>query len=453
MRATRPPICKRFPEILLSLDRMDLDCEVIYLDALGPTLVKRFSETRRRHPLTNETTDLRQAIEAEHELLASIADLADLVIDTTHLATPALIDLISARIASKTTSGLSLLFRSFGFKFGIPVDGDLVFDIRCLPNPHYVPELRRLTGKDEAVREYLEADADVLAMYDDIRHYLETWLPKFEQNNRIYMTVAIGCTGGQHRSVYMAEKLGAPFSQHHPERAGTPPRTGATHLKPHLKPHLTMQERTRHIVNKLGLHARAASKFVNLAKRFASRRSRSCDAAKTVDGKSIMSIMLLAASQGPQIGLRIEGDDEAECDAGDHRPDRRPVRRRGMTRSRQPATVIPSISIDPVTTLPRWSGSSPRPDQRPVHVGELSGDRDLVDRMHDLAVRNPESRRAARIVTCYDVHALADQFGHQHAFLNAPDQFGNRLDSDPRPARCVRRRSWRSSSCRRRRAE
>jgi len=144
-------------------------------------------------------------------LLSSIADLADLVIDTTQLATPALIDLISARIATKATSGLSLLFRSFGFKFGIPVDGDLVFDIRCLPNPHYVPELRRLTGKDEAVRDFLEADADVLAMYNDIRRYLETWLPKFEQNNRIYMTVAIGCTGGQHRSVYMAEKLGAHF--------------------------------------------------------------------------------------------------------------------------------------------------------------------------------------------------------------------------------------------------
>jgi UPF0042 nucleotide-binding protein len=207
------PDLRRFPEILLSLDRMDLDCEVIYLDALSPTLVKRFSETRRRHPLTNETTDLRQAIEAEHELLASIADLADLVIDTTHLATPALIDLISARSASKTTSGLSLLFRSFGFKFGIPVDGDLVFDIRCLPNPHYIPELRRLTGRDEAVREFLEADADVLAMYNDIRRYLETWLPKFEQNNRIYMTVAIGCTGGQHRSVYMAEKLGSHFRE------------------------------------------------------------------------------------------------------------------------------------------------------------------------------------------------------------------------------------------------
>jgi len=202
---------KRFPEILLSLDRMDLDVEVIYLDALGPTLVKRFSETRRRHPLTNEATDLRQAIEAERELLASIADLADLVIDTTQLATATLADLISVRIADKMASGLSLLFRSFGFKFGIPVDGDLVFDIRCLPNPHYVQELRRLTGRDDAVRAFLERDADVLTMYEDIRRFLETWLPKFEENNRIYMTVAIGCTGGQHRSVYMAEKLGTHF--------------------------------------------------------------------------------------------------------------------------------------------------------------------------------------------------------------------------------------------------
>jgi UPF0042 nucleotide-binding protein len=202
---------KRFPEILLSLDRMDLDCEVVYLDALGPTLVKRFGETRRRHPLTTGQIDLRQAIEAEREILSGIADLADLTIDTTHLSTPALIDLIKARIADKESAGLSLLFRSFGYKFGVPVDGDLVFDIRCLPNPHWVAELRSLTGLDDAVRAYLEAHPDVDAMYHDIRRYLETWLPRFEANNRVYMTVAIGCTGGQHRSVYMAERLGACF--------------------------------------------------------------------------------------------------------------------------------------------------------------------------------------------------------------------------------------------------
>ena len=202
---------KRFPEILLSLDRMDLDCEVVYLDALGPTLVKRFNETRRRHPLTSDKMDLRQAIEAEREILAGISDLADLAIDTTHLTTPALTDLIKARIANKADSGISLLFRSFGYKFGVPVDGDLVFDIRCLPNPHWVTELRQLTGKDDAVRAYLEADPDVGAMYEDIRRFLETWLPKYEANNRIYMTVAIGCTGGRHRSVYMAERLASHF--------------------------------------------------------------------------------------------------------------------------------------------------------------------------------------------------------------------------------------------------
>jgi UPF0042 nucleotide-binding protein len=202
---------KRFPEILLSLDRMDLDCEVVYLDALGPTLVKRFSETRRRHPLTSEKMDLRQAIEAEREILAGISDLADLTIDTTHLTTPGLIDIIKARISDRSDAGMSLLFRSFGYKFGVPVDGDLVFDIRCLPNPHWVTELRQLTGRDEAVRQFLEADPDVGAMYDDIRRYLETWLPKYEANNRMYMTVAIGCTGGQHRSVYMAERLARHF--------------------------------------------------------------------------------------------------------------------------------------------------------------------------------------------------------------------------------------------------
>ena len=206
-----PADLERFPEILLSLDRLDLDCEVIYLDALGPTLVKRFSETRRRHPLTTGTLDLRQAIEAERELLANIADLADLVIDTTQMGPPALVELIRSRIAEKSERGISLLFRSFGYKYGVPVDADFVFDIRNLPNPHWVEDLRKLTGRDSKVVDYLEAQDDVCAMYEDIRHYLETWLPKFEANSRIYITVAIGCTGGQHRSVHMTEKLWSHF--------------------------------------------------------------------------------------------------------------------------------------------------------------------------------------------------------------------------------------------------
>lgn len=202
---------ERFPEILMALDRLDLDSQVIYLDALSPTLVKRFSETRRRHPLTDERTDLLQAIEAEREVLENIADLADLTLDTTTLRGRQLTELIAARVVGGARSGLSLLFRSFGYKFGVPVDADLVFDIRCLPNPFWVEELRPLSGLDDAVGEYLEADPGVTEMFEDLCHFLERWLPRFEEDHRAYMTVAIGCTGGQHRSVYMVEKLGDQF--------------------------------------------------------------------------------------------------------------------------------------------------------------------------------------------------------------------------------------------------
>ena len=209
----RSRVLERFPEILLTLDRMDVDCQVIYLDARSPTLVKRFSETRRKHPLTDVNTDLREAIDAEAEVLESIADLAELTIDTTNLDAATLTDLVKQRVSTKPDHGMSLLFRSFGFKYGVPVDADFVFDIRCLPNPHWEDSLRHLTGLDGAVVSYLAAEPLVDAMFDDIRTFLETWLPRFEENNRTYMTVAIGCTGGQHRSVYMAERLGTYFDQ------------------------------------------------------------------------------------------------------------------------------------------------------------------------------------------------------------------------------------------------
>ena len=206
---------ERFPAILLSIDRMDVDCQVIYLDALSPTLVKRFSETRRRHPLTNARTNLREAIDAEAEVLESIADLADLTIDTTHLSAQALIDVIETRVVAGSTAGINLLFRSFGFKNGVPVDADLVFDLRCLPNPHWVEELRPLTGRDTPVAEYLSREPMVSEMFDDIAGYLGAWIPRFEQNARVYMTVALGCTGGQHRSVYIAERLAEHFGEHY----------------------------------------------------------------------------------------------------------------------------------------------------------------------------------------------------------------------------------------------
>lgn len=204
----------KFAEILLSLDRMNVDCQVIYLDAQSAALVKRFSETRRRHPLTSTTTDLLQAIEAERELLESIADLADLTVDTTLLRGRELTELIRQRVTGGARNGLSLLFRSFGFKFGVPVDADLVFDLRCLPNPYWIPELNQLTGRDAPVIGFLDDSEMVREMETDLAGFLERWLPRFENDQRTYLTVAIGCTGGQHRSVYMVEKLATRFRGH-----------------------------------------------------------------------------------------------------------------------------------------------------------------------------------------------------------------------------------------------
>jgi UPF0042 nucleotide-binding protein len=201
----------RFSEILLGIDRMNVDCQIIYLDAQTATLVKRFSETRRRHPLTSAGTDLIEAIEAERDLLEDIADLADLTIDTTLLPGRTLSELIRDRIVGSTQNGLSLLFRSFGYKYGVPVDADLVFDVRCLPNPFWEPTLRALDGRDPAIATFLEREPMVHAMAEDIGAYLDRWLPRFELDQRTYMTVAIGCTGGQHRSVYLVKLLAERF--------------------------------------------------------------------------------------------------------------------------------------------------------------------------------------------------------------------------------------------------
>lgn len=208
-----------FPQILIELDALGIDCEVIYLDALSPTLVKRFSETRRKHPLTSSTTDLKEAIDSEQRILEGIADLADLTIDTTSLSAQQLIELVQSRVIDNDTLGLALLFRSFGFKYGVPVDADFVFDVRCLPNPHWVEHLRPLTGLDAPVAEYLTAESMVNRMFGDISSFVENWLRSFEENNRTYLTVAIGCTGGQHRSVYLANRLGEHFSAQ--DNAGT----------------------------------------------------------------------------------------------------------------------------------------------------------------------------------------------------------------------------------------
>ena len=203
---------ERFSETLSALSAAGLDCELIYLDASDATLVKRASETRRKHPLTDAYTDLPQAINAETDLLEHIAGLADLRIDTSDLLAQELVESIRERVVVRGHAGLSLLFRSFGFRFGVPPDSDMVFDLRCLPNPNWVPELQPLTGLDGPVRAHLSGNTPARGMFDDIAGHLETWLPRFEENHRAYLTVSLGCTGGRHRSVYMAERLGGHFA-------------------------------------------------------------------------------------------------------------------------------------------------------------------------------------------------------------------------------------------------
>ena len=203
-----PSQLKRFPELLQEARDKHIQCDVLYLDADDETLLKRFSETRRRHPLTSDSRSLAEAIADESHLLAPIADLADLKLNTTNLNLYQLRDVLKLRLLNKPELGTAFLVESFGFKRGMPVDADLVFDVRCLPNPYWKPELREHTGLEVEVQEYLAAQPDVEEMYQDILAYLNKWLPRFAASNRAYVTIAIGCTGGQHRSTYLAERIG-----------------------------------------------------------------------------------------------------------------------------------------------------------------------------------------------------------------------------------------------------
>jgi UPF0042 nucleotide-binding protein len=201
----------QLPQIVDDLRGEGADLRVIFLEAKTLTLVKRFSETRRRHPLSSDTVSLQEAIQLERERLVDVAPLAHRI-DTSDLSASAL-RLWIKDLTGQDRSRITLLFQSFGFKHGIPLDADLVFDVRCLPNPHYVAELRPLTGRDQPVKDYLEASPNAMALLADIRSFVENWLPCFIRDHRAYLTVAIGCTGGQHRSVYFAESLAAAFRE------------------------------------------------------------------------------------------------------------------------------------------------------------------------------------------------------------------------------------------------
>jgi UPF0042 nucleotide-binding protein len=181
--------------------------EILFLDAQDAALMQRFSETRRRHPLSSESIPLAEAIAKERLLLGPISSDASLVLDTTQMTIYELRDAIKQRLLKNSSGTMSLLFQSFGFKRGVPADADLVFDVRMLPNPHWVKELRMKSGLDSEVQEFLESQPLAGELYRDICAYLDAWLPRYRDSNRSYMTVALGCTGGQHRSVYLADRL------------------------------------------------------------------------------------------------------------------------------------------------------------------------------------------------------------------------------------------------------
>ncbi|MCH8552247.1 MAG: RNase adapter RapZ [Natronospirillum sp.] len=203
---------QKFPEIVRQLPE-SLRLDIVYLDAQDDTLYKRFSETRRKHPLTNDTLALMEAIRNERELLDPVLNMAHLNIDTTGLSIYELRDQVKTRITGTSRQKMALLFMSFGFKHGVPHDADMVYDVRCLPNPYWDPALRKYSGLDEPVQKFLHQEQDVHDMIGSIQSYLERWLPAYEANNRSYLTIAVGCTGGQHRSVFIAQQLGRLLKQ------------------------------------------------------------------------------------------------------------------------------------------------------------------------------------------------------------------------------------------------
>lgn len=207
-----PKDLHNFENIIAEVKTLPIQVDIVFLKAELDTLFKRFSETRRKHPLTKRGIPLFEAIEIENSLLAPIAHDADLTLDTTKTNIHQFRSIIKERLlVQETEAGISLLFQSFGFKHGSPTDSDFVFDVRCLPNPHWEPSLRPLTGQDPGVIEFLQSYEIVDRMFQQIADFIENWVPEFEAQNRYYLTVSIGCTGGQHRSVYLSEILSAHF--------------------------------------------------------------------------------------------------------------------------------------------------------------------------------------------------------------------------------------------------
>ncbi len=197
----------RLPELINNFRSRDLPTDVIFIRAERDVLLERYRQTRRRHPLADGDTELREAIDRETHILSELASIADLIVDTSSTSVYDLADTLKNRVDRRRQQSMSVLIESFGFKKGIPADADFVFDLRALPNPYWTVKLRSMTGLDPAVIEFLDHADNVDAMHDDIVAFLSNWIPRWQAANRGYMTVAIGCTGGQHRSVYMTERV------------------------------------------------------------------------------------------------------------------------------------------------------------------------------------------------------------------------------------------------------
>ena len=211
----RPQDLKTLPGLVEELREQGVSTEILFLHANDEILLQRYGESRRRHPLAIHGAELRKAIEAEREILAEINAAADLIIDTSQTSIYELANVIRERIDRRTSNALSVLIESFGFKYRIPADADFVFDMRCLPNPYWSADLRGLNGLDDEVIQFLDSKQSFTDMYEDIVGFLNRWIPRFKAAQRSYLTIGIGCTGGQHRSVHMAEKLAAELRQHH----------------------------------------------------------------------------------------------------------------------------------------------------------------------------------------------------------------------------------------------
>lgn len=200
-------------QIIHALKKQGASPEIVYLDAEDHALLKRYTETRRKHPLTRQHLSLKEAIQEEKKLLLPMAHLSDLTVDTTHYNLYQLREALSLRL-NEHPEQFSLLLQSFGFKYGVPIDSDYVFDVRCLPNPYWHMELRPYNGLEEPIIQFLQQFEDVEHYFQDVLHFCDTWIPKFKASNRSYMTISIGCTGGQHRSVYLVERLYQHYLQH-----------------------------------------------------------------------------------------------------------------------------------------------------------------------------------------------------------------------------------------------